>query len=205
MNAMALAGLHEAAMTSCSFANGQETNCVTIPSGVSTFFLVFGVVGLVIFVFTLMCWVKIISKAGYSGWWALSALVPFLGIIMFIVFAFAKWPIQSRLESSGRVVPQRYAQPAYSASMPPPPAASPPGATPAGAPRLPPPPATTAVHSDVIYCSWCGKERAVNAQAIHHCGPKDRPAAYCMHCGTPYVAGTANCAACGTPATQLSL
>src|ERR1700722_11925887 len=23
--------------------------------------------------------------------------------------------------------------------------------------------------SDVIYCSWCGKQRATNAQAIHHC------------------------------------
>jgi hypothetical protein len=55
----------------------------------------------------------------------------------------------------------------------------------------------------VIYCSWCGKERAVNAQAIHHCGSRERPAIFCMQCGTP-LEGANNCARCGTPATQVS-
>ena len=40
--------------------------------------------------------------------------------------------------------------------------------------------------SDVIYCSWCGKQRAVNAQAIHHCGSMERPSVYCMRCGTTH-------------------
>ena len=57
--------------------------------------------------------------------------------------------------------------------------------------------------SGLIYCSWCGKERAVNAQAIHHCGSMERPAVYCMSCGT-VLAGATNCTSCGTSATQLS-
>ncbi|HVB90562.1 MAG TPA: hypothetical protein VND70_00515 [Acidimicrobiales bacterium] len=58
--------------------------------------------------------------------------------------------------------------------------------------------------SDTIYCSWCGKARAVDAQAIHYCGSRDRPAAFCMMCGTALTEGAADCASCGTAATQLS-
>ena len=46
--------------------------------------------------------VKIITKAGYSGWWFLVFLLPLVGFIMFVVFAFAKWPLQQRLEQAER-------------------------------------------------------------------------------------------------------
>jgi len=36
--------------------------------------------------------VAIVRKAGYSGWWVLSCLVPMLNIVMFLVFAFSDWP-----------------------------------------------------------------------------------------------------------------
>ncbi|MGB6537943.1 MAG: hypothetical protein WBF58_18485 [Xanthobacteraceae bacterium] len=36
--------------------------------------------------------VKILQKAGYSGWWCLIVFVPLVNIIMFYVFAFANWP-----------------------------------------------------------------------------------------------------------------
>jgi hypothetical protein len=58
--------------------------------------------------------------------------------------------------------------------------------------------------SDVIYCSWCGNQRAVNAQAIHYCGSMERPAAYCMKCGSSLDEGVATCTSCGTPTTQIS-
>jgi hypothetical protein len=57
--------------------------------------------------------------------------------------------------------------------------------------------------SDVIYCSWCGKQRAVNAQSIHYCGSMERPSVYCMTCGTA-LEGAATCSSCGTPATKIS-
>jgi hypothetical protein len=87
-------------------------------------------------------------------------------------------------------------------------------ATPNGAVAIAPSPAAPTVTgspapqpenvSDVIYCSWCGKQRAVNAQAIHHCGSMERPVAYCMRCGTSLEPGAATCSSCGTPATQTS-
>ena len=36
--------------------------------------------------------VKILHKAGYSGWWSVLILVPIVNIIMLYVFAFADWP-----------------------------------------------------------------------------------------------------------------
>ena len=36
--------------------------------------------------------VKILQKAGYSGWWCILMFFPFLNFIMLWVFAFASWP-----------------------------------------------------------------------------------------------------------------
>jgi uncharacterized membrane protein YhaH (DUF805 family) len=36
--------------------------------------------------------IKILNKAGYSGWWSLLLLVPLVNIVMIFVFAFADWP-----------------------------------------------------------------------------------------------------------------
>ena len=47
-----------------------------------------GILALAIWIIFLIGYVKIISKAGYSGWWVL---------IMFLVFAYKEWPIQREL------------------------------------------------------------------------------------------------------------
>ena len=36
--------------------------------------------------------VKILHKAGYSGWWCLFLFVPIVNWIMLWVFAYASWP-----------------------------------------------------------------------------------------------------------------
>lgn len=36
--------------------------------------------------------VKIVQKAGYSGWWILLAIVPLANLVMLWVFAFSDWP-----------------------------------------------------------------------------------------------------------------
>jgi uncharacterized membrane protein YhaH (DUF805 family) len=36
--------------------------------------------------------VRILHKAGYSGWWSLLGLVPIVNLVMIWVFAFADWP-----------------------------------------------------------------------------------------------------------------
>ena len=54
----------------------------------------------------------------------------------------------------------------------------------------------------MLFCQWCGKERDPDANALHYCGPKDRPAAYCIKCGQQLGEGAATCVSCGTPAGQ---
>jgi hypothetical protein len=41
----------------------------------------------------LIAYIRIIQKAGYSGWWILVGLVPILNVIMLLVFAFSRWPV----------------------------------------------------------------------------------------------------------------
>jgi hypothetical protein len=199
MNLMALASAHEAATVQCSTTlSGQVTNCLSLPHNTSIFFGVFGAVFLVAFIFGLICEVKIVSKAGYSGWWVLTAFVPILNFVMFLIFAFGKWPIQTRLETAERRGSRDYVPPQFA------PAGAGPTVAPAAAvapPRAAPGPAD---EQRTIFCSWCGKARTVDAAAIHHCGSKDRPAVYCMNCGTPFEAGAAECASCGTSVNQVS-
>jgi uncharacterized membrane protein YhaH (DUF805 family) len=45
-----------------------------------------------VIVLSVVAWVKIISKAGYNGWWVLIAVVPVVNLVMFLVFAFSRWP-----------------------------------------------------------------------------------------------------------------
>lgn len=44
---------------------------------------------------------RIVSKAGYNGALSLLLLIPLVGWIMMVVFAFSKWPIEQRLETLG--------------------------------------------------------------------------------------------------------
>jgi len=67
------------------------------------------IVGIIMFLIWLimfgsLMWahVRIVQKAGYSGWNILWMVVPIANIVMLFVFAFAKWPIEdkiARLES----------------------------------------------------------------------------------------------------------
>ena len=46
-------------------------------------------------------YVKIIKKAGYSGWWVLVMLVPIVNFVMLWVFAFVRWPVEERAAGMG--------------------------------------------------------------------------------------------------------
>jgi len=216
-------------------ADGQ-TECLSLPHQVTTFFTGFFVVLIVAGIFGLICQVKIIRKAGYSGWYVLTGFVPVLGLVMFLIFVFKKWPIQERLERAERGVGRGYPPPPSTAgpgggtgggagggagggpgpapqwgppagpsgSFVPQPAVATPGAVAvAVAPGAAAAGAVPGAGSNVIFCSWCGKERAVDAQAIHYCGSMERPAVYCMHCGSS-LNGASNCASCGTPSSKIS-
>jgi hypothetical protein len=49
---------------------------------------------LLIILIPLLLFRPIAKKAGYSGWWAVTMIIPLVNIIMIWVFAFAKWPAE---------------------------------------------------------------------------------------------------------------
>jgi uncharacterized membrane protein YhaH (DUF805 family) len=52
-----------------------------------------GIGGLIFVVLFIWSIVRVLHKAGYSGWWALLAFVPVVNLVMLYIFAFvADWP-----------------------------------------------------------------------------------------------------------------
>ena len=56
------------------------------------FSLVHWIVALIVLFVALFPVIKILQKAGYSGWWVLIWFVPVANIVFLWVFAFADWP-----------------------------------------------------------------------------------------------------------------
>jgi hypothetical protein len=154
------------------------------------------------------------------GNFALLQVVDVLSIIVtwvfFLIFAFSTWPVSlarreaRSFEADPRTtfVPaarSRAGAPALTPDIPGSGAAT---TTPAHSRPVPAStqtrPLPSVEKSRIIYCSWCGNQRASDAVAIHHCGSLDRPAVYCMNCGTPLGSGAPTCTSCGTPATSVS-
>ncbi len=48
---------------------------------------------LAIVVVSFVAAVRVVTKAGYSGWWVLITLVPVVNFVMVLVFAFSDWPV----------------------------------------------------------------------------------------------------------------
>ncbi len=66
--------------------------------------------------------VKILPKAGYSRWYAVLLLIPIVGAVMILIFAFADWPLDRELRSYREAVgraPSGYPQPPWPAQSSP--------------------------------------------------------------------------------------
>jgi hypothetical protein len=53
------------------------------------------------FLIVVVPYVKIIQKAGYSGWWVIVGFIPLVNLIMLWVFALARWPVEERAAGIG--------------------------------------------------------------------------------------------------------
>jgi hypothetical protein len=55
---------------------------------------------LILYAVAIVGWWRIVSKAGYTGAWALIALVPLVNLVFFFIFAFSDWPILKTLRAA---------------------------------------------------------------------------------------------------------
>jgi predicted lysophospholipase L1 biosynthesis ABC-type transport system permease subunit len=84
-------------------------------------FAVFVVIYLVFLVFAIIATVKIVTKAGYSGWWVLIGLVPVANIVFYFIFAFSEWPVLRELADARTALRSAPPQESGSAPLVPPP------------------------------------------------------------------------------------
>ncbi len=97
----------------------MPTSLNNLPSLQGTALIVASVISGVIFIIYIVAWWKIFSKAGYSG--ALSLLlifIPIANIIVFLILAFGRWPVQKELDALRQQV-ARGQQSSSSPSYPP--------------------------------------------------------------------------------------
>ncbi len=97
-----VAGTTHAATASCVTQAGGQTFCIGSAGssvGLGAFFVVLIAISVGFAVLGIVAAVKIVTKAGYSGWWVLIALVPLGGAVMVLVFAFSKWPVTQEVET----------------------------------------------------------------------------------------------------------
>jgi hypothetical protein len=66
-----------------------------------SFSLWHAIIFLVMLAIFIVPYVKIIKKAGYSGWWVLVVFIPLINLIMLWVFALARWPVEDRAAGIG--------------------------------------------------------------------------------------------------------
>ncbi len=50
----------------------------------------------IICVFPIFLLVKILNKAGFSGWFSLIGLIPFVNLAFLWIFAFISWPSENK-------------------------------------------------------------------------------------------------------------
>lgn len=55
-------------------------------------------IGLAVFILSIIVWWRIFAKAGYSGAMGLLMFVPIANIIVLLILAFGRWPIEEELD-----------------------------------------------------------------------------------------------------------
>jgi uncharacterized membrane protein YhaH (DUF805 family) len=82
-------------VTNFSAASAAATDNTGAIGGVAL--VVSIIIGIAFFLVFVIAYIKIITRAGYSGWWVLIIVVPFVNIVMLLIFAYKEWPIQREL------------------------------------------------------------------------------------------------------------
>ncbi len=86
----------------CSTNSNGTLNCTSASAGAFAGLGILLFVYLAIAVLSIVAAVKIVTKAGYSGWWVLIAFIPIVGSIFVLIFAFSTWPVTQEVETLKR-------------------------------------------------------------------------------------------------------
>jgi hypothetical protein len=83
---------------SCVTNTAGQTVCTNSSDGFLAGFGVLIIFYLAILVLSIVAAVKVVTKAGYSGWWVLITFVPLVGAVFVLMFAFSTWPVTREVQ-----------------------------------------------------------------------------------------------------------
>ena len=83
---------------SCVTNTAGQTVCTNTSAGLFAGLGVLLFVYLGILVLSVVAAVKVVTKAGYSGWWVLITVVPLVGTVFIFIFAFSTWPVTREVQ-----------------------------------------------------------------------------------------------------------
>lgn len=86
----------------------MDYNTSQLNDALTSFGLIFGIIGIVSIILAIVIWWRIFSKAGYSGALGLLMLVPIANLVMILILAFGEWPIQAELKQLRMMRSQQY-------------------------------------------------------------------------------------------------
>jgi hypothetical protein len=93
-----LVGAVHAAL-SCTTDSSGQTVCTNGSTGLfAGLGIAIVVIYLAVAVIGIIAAVKVVTKAGYSGWWVLIAFVPLVGSVFVLIFAFSTWPVTREVQ-----------------------------------------------------------------------------------------------------------
>jgi hypothetical protein len=93
-----LVGAVHAALSCTTDGNGQ-TVCTNGSTGLfAGLGIAIVLIYLAVAVLGIIAAVKIVTKAGYSGWWVLIAFIPLVGSVFVLIFAFSTWPVTREVQ-----------------------------------------------------------------------------------------------------------
>jgi len=83
---------------SCVTNGSGQTVCTGGSAGLFAGLGIVVLVYLAILVLGIVAAVKVVTKAGYSGWWVLVSFVPLVGAVFVFIFAFSTWPVTREVQ-----------------------------------------------------------------------------------------------------------
>jgi hypothetical protein len=150
--------------------------------------------------------------------WGLDMLTIFANWILFLIFAFSRWPFAADSGRGGAAPSptpegsQQYGRNSRGAPQPPSGSPSPTTWATHGGSHSLPGGITDAVTRDATtasavaatsagsvrtkHCAWCGESLPGSRALFHDCGAKDRPVTNCVACGAALPSDGAACSAC---------
>ena len=75
----------------------NSTSTSTNGAAVGAFFAAYAIFVIIILIIGIVINWRIASKAGYPGAYSLLMLIPFVNIVILLIFAFGRWPIEQQL------------------------------------------------------------------------------------------------------------